>query len=59
MPIKPICDSCQEELDEFGAILLSPPSADGRVRKLHLCVKCYNEIIERHKINQSNENTIC
>ena len=56
MSIKPLCESCQEELMEFGAILLSPPQADGRVQKFHLCLKCYQEIIKHYKNNQSNQN---
>ena len=44
MPIKPICDKCKEELNEFGAILLSPPDKDKKVKKFHLCKKCYQEI---------------
>ncbi len=42
--IKPICDKCKKELDDFGAILLSPPDIDRKVIKYHLCKKCYMEI---------------
>jgi hypothetical protein len=42
--IKPICDKCKNELNELGAILFSPPDAAGLVKKIHLCVKCYNEV---------------
>ena len=44
MAINPICDKCGLELEEFGAILLSPPDADQKVRKIHLCKKCYKQI---------------
>jgi len=44
MTIKPICDKCKNELDEFGGILLSPPDENNRVKKLHLCKNCYGEI---------------
>lgn len=43
MSITPKCDKCKQELQEFGAILLSPPEND-LVRKFHLCKKCYEEI---------------
>jgi hypothetical protein len=41
MAIKPVCDKCKEELKEFGAILLSPPDSESKVKKFHLCVSCY------------------
>lgn len=45
--IKPICFQCEKELDNFGAILLSPPSTNSEafawqgVVKMHLCKDCY------------------
>ena len=46
--IKPICVYCKEELNEFGAILLSPPnrlsSFMTNISKVHLCIKCYEKI---------------
>ena len=42
--IKPTCDKCKKELEEFGGILLSPPDNDRKVTKYHLCKKCYEEI---------------
>jgi hypothetical protein len=42
--IKPICDICGKELEEFGAILLSPPDDYNKVEKFHLCRECYEEI---------------
>jgi len=45
MAIKPICEKCGEELEEFGAILLSPPDSEGKVKKHHICKKCYEEMI--------------
>jgi len=49
MAIKPICDNknCKEELKVFGGILLGPPNKRGYVKKLHLCVKCYNTILNK------------
>ena len=45
MAINPKCDKCSEELKDFWAILLSPPK-DDYVRKYHICIECYNEIIK-------------
>lgn len=44
MTIKPICAICDKELEEFGAILLSPPDKSGKVEKFHICRECYGEI---------------
>ena len=43
MAIKPKCDKCRKELNEFGGILLSPPKKN-IVKKFHLCIECYKEI---------------
>jgi len=45
MTIKPICDFCNQELKEFGAILLSPPDEKNNVKKYHICKECYKRII--------------
>lgn len=55
--IKPICFKCKDELDCFGAILISPPSINSATYcgsgtlddfqttfKFHLCMKCYNQV---------------
>jgi hypothetical protein len=42
--IKPTCDKCKKELEEFGGILLSPPDNDRKVTKYHLCKNCCREI---------------
>lgn len=43
--IKPVCDRCKNELDDFGALIFSPPHKDvvGReyVSKFHICKKCF------------------
>ena len=49
MSIKPICDSCGTELEEFGAILFSPPNSKSEVKKFHICKKCYNELVQNFK----------
>lgn len=36
-----ICDNCEKELDELGALLFSPPDKEGFCQKIHLCKKCY------------------
>lgn len=43
MAIKPICDKCKKELDDFGALLFSPPK-NNEVKKFHLCKECYEKI---------------
>lgn len=45
MAIKPVCDKCKIELNEFGGILLSPPNKKNEVKKIHLCRVCYEQII--------------
>jgi hypothetical protein len=42
--IRPICDKCKEELDDFGGILLSPPNEKSEVKKFHICKKCYEKM---------------
>ncbi len=44
MSIAPHCDKCGNELQEFGAIILSPPDKDSKVIKFHLCKSCYNSL---------------
>lgn len=44
MAIQPKCDKCNEELVEFGAILLSPPDEKNMVKKFHICKSCYSNI---------------
>ncbi len=47
MAIEPNCDRCNDKLNEFGGILLSPPDKENKVIKFHLCIKCY-DFIARH-----------
>lgn len=52
--IAPICAKCQQELEEFGAILYSPPlpldirrqNSAALVDKYHLCAKCFEDLID-------------
>ena len=44
LAINPICDMCKKELDDFGALLLSPPDQSGMVRKFHICKSCYKKM---------------
>jgi hypothetical protein len=49
MSIRPICDFCHKELEDFGGLVFSPPekghgggeSAEQNVQKLHVCRTCY------------------
>lgn len=36
---------CPNELDEFGAVVLSPPDQDSRCDKIHVCKTCYYQKI--------------
>jgi len=44
MAIRPTCEKCGKELEDFGAILLSPPEGNN-VKKFHICKDCYKNII--------------
>ena len=46
MTIKPTCNKCKKELEDFGGILLSPPDSDEMVKKYHLCKECYEKLIK-------------
>ena len=46
--IKPVCDMCKRELNDFGAILLSPPQGHD-VKKYHICTECYKEFEKKLK----------
>lgn len=47
--IAPQCaiPACGKELDRYGGIMFSPPFGpeEDQVRKLHLCVKCWNDVL--------------
>ena len=43
MGIKPICDFCKQELNDFGAILFSPPVGHD-VKKYHVCKNCFEKM---------------
>lgn len=51
MTIKPICDKCKKELQDFGAILLSPPDSESKVKKYHFCKDCYNNLKKQSNID--------
>lgn len=46
--MKIICDrpKCQGELLRPGGLMFSPPEKGGAVRKLHLCVKCWYDVLQ-------------
>lgn len=52
MAITPRCDICDQELQDYGAILLSPP-VNGKVDKFHICTLCYAPI--RQQIKKSGQ----
>lgn len=38
------CDKCNNELQQLGALLFSPPN-EGKCDKFHICVSCYTNIV--------------
>ena len=50
--INPKCSVCGKELEDYGAIILSPPE-NNKVIKNHICKKCYNSIINEFNINKN------
>lgn len=50
MTIHAVCSRCLQELDQPGAVVLSPPRVTetdpvwGMVLKRHLCVECYEHL---------------
>jgi hypothetical protein len=60
MSIKPICDKCNQELNEPGGISWSPPIYINSLErpvydKYHICVKCWKDLIKwisNKKINK-------
>jgi len=45
--IKLVCDICGKELEDFGALLFSPPDEKGNVKKEHICKECYSKLKEK------------
>ena len=45
--IRPMCAMCGKELTRFGAILLGPPGKRDMVKKTHICVSCYSELMKK------------
>lgn len=41
MPIYVKCDRCMKDMNEPSALAFSPPSADGKVEKFHICRVCW------------------
>ncbi len=44
--ISPKCDVCKEELNDYGALMFSPPDEEGNVKKFHICQNCYLKLKE-------------
>ena len=49
MAIRPVCDRCGKELTAFGALLFSPPDTESTVKKFHICIDCYGELLKDMK----------
>lgn len=55
MAIKPICDICELPLNDYGAILLSPPDKKSKVTKYHLCKVCFKNVLKMNKVTVKNK----
>lgn len=55
MAIKPICDICAQSLNDYGAILLSPPDKKSKVTKYHLCKECFKSVLKINKVTVKNK----
>jgi len=49
--IAPRCDYCKAELNDYGALLFSPPDKENKTLKIHICKKCYEEIKPTNETN--------
>lgn len=43
--IKPFCDICGQDLEDFGGLIFSPPMGNAVVIKQHICQGCYHQQI--------------
>lgn len=43
--IQVICDSCHAQVLGFGALIVSPPNADGKHDEFQICNSCYNAML--------------
>ena len=48
--MKPKCIKCSKRFDEYGAVLLSPPTEapsdlEQDVTKYHMCLKCWHRLL--------------
>jgi len=50
--ICPKCCRCKKELDDYGAILLSPPDHEDKCDKYHICKVCFMLVWEKLGINK-------
>ena len=48
--ISPKCDLCGKELNDYGALLFSPPDEKNNVKKAHICKDCYNKLKEEYNL---------
>ena len=46
MAIKPKCDACKNELEDYGALLFSPPDKKNLAKKWHICQDCYKKLVK-------------
>jgi hypothetical protein len=39
------CDRCAKKLKRPGGLVLSPPDKNNLVEKLHLCIRCFQDLM--------------
>ena len=50
MGIYPKCDLCKIELEDYGALLFSPPDGEGMTLKNHICKGCYDKLKKEYEL---------
>lgn len=56
MALKLKCDACGHVLKEPGALVFSPPDQVDHVRKLHICIQCFERLYQfiEHGLKNGN-----
>ena len=52
------CKYCEKELQEFEALLFSPPDENNKVDKIHICKKCYKVLLLFNTVKQQTKSRL-
>jgi len=44
--IEPKCDKCKLKLNDYGAVVWSPPNSKAQCKKYHICKPCWKDIMK-------------